>query len=96
MSKSKLFAGRILLIHAVITFFSFLILWAKHKSLAKAFLALSAGSAVAGGLLIHAHRKEEDADLEALFDDADDLDAAGIDTDDAQDASQGQADIANK
>lgn len=67
MSKSKFQAGRALMIGAIVSFVSFLILWAKHKSLAKAFLACSATSAIAGGALIHAYKKEEEAALESLY-----------------------------
>lgn len=78
--KVKLPAAIALLVQSVTFFVLFLILWAKKKSLASTFLAVSAMSGAASGFLICQMRKEI-AETSVAFDDEFDVDEAEIKAD---------------
>lgn len=62
LKKSRLFVGITLVVQAISFLCMFLILWAKKKSIASAFLALSAAEGAAGAYLLYqlkAEREEE-------------------------------------
>ena len=75
--KMKLPAAVALLVQSVTFFFLFLVLWAKKKSLASTFLAVSAMGGLACGCLIAQMRKEI-AETSVEFDDELDLDEAEL------------------
>lgn len=71
LKKMKLPAAVALLVQSVTFFLLFLVLWAKKKSLAGAFLAVSALGGVACGCLIAEMRKEIAATTVEFEDDFD-------------------------
>jgi len=58
MKKTKLIAGVALLVQAVTFFILFCVLWAKKKSVAGAFLAVSALGGATGAFLLYQVKKE--------------------------------------
>lgn len=75
--KMKLPAAVALFVQSVTFFILFLVLWAKKKSLAGTFLAVSAMGGLACGCLIAEMRKEI-AETSVEFDDELDLDEAEL------------------
>lgn len=73
---SKFYLGVSLFVQAICCFVLFLCMWAKHKNLARALLAVSAASGITGALLISKNEQEERAEMEALYDYSDDLEEA--------------------
>lgn len=75
--KSKLNFAASLLVQSVTFFVLFCALWAKKKSLAAAFLAVSAVSGATGAVLI-AQLKQEIAGTTVEFDDDFEMDEAAL------------------
>lgn len=75
--KSKLPLAVTLLVQSITFFILFCILWGKKKSIASAFLAVSAMSGFASGYLI-AEMKKEISETSVEFDDEFDLDEADL------------------
>ena len=78
--KIKLPAAVALFVQSVTFFILFLVLWAKKKSLASTFLAVSAMGGIACGCLLVEMRKEI-AETSVAFDDEFDLDEAELRSD---------------
>ncbi|MBQ7172134.1 MAG: hypothetical protein IJR89_07650 [Clostridia bacterium] len=66
MKKTRLYVGIALLVQAFSFVIMFIILAAKKKSLAAAFLAVAAMEGAAGGYLVWQHRQDE-KEYEAQF-----------------------------
>ena len=60
LKRSRLFVGISLVVQAISFFCMFLILWAKKKSVASAFLALSAAEGAAGAYLLYQLKAEQE------------------------------------
>ena len=71
LKKMKLPAAVALFVQSVTFFVLFLVLWAKKKSIAGAFLAVSAAGGVACGCLVSGLRKEIAATTVAFEEDFD-------------------------
>ena len=80
MAKLKLPAAVALFVQSVTFFMLFLVLWAKKRSLAGAFLAVSAMGGLACGCLVAEMRKEIAATT-VEFDDEFDMDEAELKAD---------------
>lgn len=80
LKKMKLPAAVALFVQSITFFVLFLVLWAKKKSLAGAFLAVSAMGGVACGCLVAQMRKEIAATT-VEFDDEFDMDEAELKAD---------------
>ncbi|MBE6656273.1 MAG: hypothetical protein E7609_05345 [Ruminococcaceae bacterium] len=80
LQKMKLPAAVALFVQSVTFFLLFLVLWAKKKSLASTFLAVSAMGGLACGCLVAEMRKEIAATT-VEFDDELDMDEAALKAD---------------
>ncbi len=71
LKKTRLYVGISLIVQAFTCLFMFLILCAKKKSVASAFLAVAAMNGVAGVYLLYQHKTEAEAqfDPSRYFDD---------------------------
>ena len=77
LKKSKLTLAASLIVQSITFFVLFCALWCKKKSLAAAFLAVSAVSGATGAVLI-AQLKREIADTTVEFDDDFEMDEAAL------------------
>ena len=87
LKKIKLPAAIALFVNAVTFLLLFIVLWSKKKSLAGAFLAVSAMSGVACGCLV-AQMRREIAATTVEFDDEFDMDEAELRADLAADEDE--------
>ena len=88
MKKLKLPAAVALFVQSVTFFVLFLVLWAKKRSLAGAFLAVSAMGGLACGCLV-AEMRREIAATTVEFDDEFDMDEAELKADLSADDDEG-------